>query len=260
MFDIIIPAYNCSKTLRRTLHSLASQSDTDFTCTLVDDCSNEDLVSIISEFKDIKINYIRNKTNLGCGMTRQVGINNTHCDYFTFLDSDDMIMPHFVEVFNQKIKNNADIIFGGIFEQTNNALKYHRTMPTWCHGKLYKRSFIDKYNIKNRPDIKWADDSFFNSICFELAGPIETVDVPMIYYSFNPNSVTRIKDEEREKLVIHDFLNGMLYSCEFVSQYKNSISHLDQTELIIKQIMLNKPEEKELCELILSYKGGKKHD
>lgn len=256
MFDIIIPAYNCSKTLERTLHSLAAQSDKNFICTIVDDCSSEDLMQIINMFKSLNIKYIRNEKNLGCGMTRQVGIDNTNCDYFTFLDSDDMILSHFAEVFNRKIASGADIIWGQIFEQTDSSLLLHKNMPTWCHGKMYKREFINKYNIRNRSDILWADDSYFNSICFELTKNIDVINVPVIYYSFNADSVTRKKDAIRENLVAHDFLNAMLLSCKFVSQYKDKIDHLQQTEAIIKQIAEQKPEELELCNEILMYKNG----
>ena len=47
MINIIIPAYNCSSTLGRTLSSLVAQTDTSFEVIVVDDCSTEDIKSII---------------------------------------------------------------------------------------------------------------------------------------------------------------------------------------------------------------------
>ena len=70
--EIIIPAYNCTKTLHRTLSSLECQTDTDFLVHVVDDCSTEDLSHIIDMHKTLNIRVTRNKKNLGCGMTRQV--------------------------------------------------------------------------------------------------------------------------------------------------------------------------------------------
>ena len=58
MINVIIPAYNCSKTLGRTLASLVAQTDTDFEVTVVDDCSTEDIKTIVDGYKD-KLNIIK---------------------------------------------------------------------------------------------------------------------------------------------------------------------------------------------------------
>ena len=71
MIDVIIPAYNCEKTLARTLSSLVAQTDSDFHTIVVDDCSTQDIKSIVNDFsKQLNITYIRNEANMGCGMSR----------------------------------------------------------------------------------------------------------------------------------------------------------------------------------------------
>jgi glycosyltransferase involved in cell wall biosynthesis len=71
MIDIIIPAYNCSKTLYKTLSSLETQTDNNFKVIVVDDCSTEDIASIIKEKQShLNITYIRKEKNEGCGMAR----------------------------------------------------------------------------------------------------------------------------------------------------------------------------------------------
>ena len=84
MIDVIIPAYNCSKTLGRTLSSLVAQTDNDFNVIIVDDCSTEDLEPTVNGFKSLlNIKYIKNDTNMGAGMSRQVGMDNSFSKFVT---------------------------------------------------------------------------------------------------------------------------------------------------------------------------------
>ena len=58
----------------------------------------------------MNLRVTRNAKNLGCGMTRQVGIDNTTADYIAFLDSDDVYAPTFLEEMYKTIKEyNTDI-------------------------------------------------------------------------------------------------------------------------------------------------------
>lgn len=251
MIDVIIPAYNCSKTLSRTLSSLAAQTDTDFCVTVVDDCSTENIKDIVYDYKDkLNITYIRNEKNLGCGMSRQTGIDNTTCTHFTFLDSDDVFMPYTVETFNAIVKANPDTeyVHSYFYEQTiidgNPAMILHKDGFTWCHGKLYNRNLIEKYQIKNSPLIKWADDSFFNSMCSELLN-LQVISIPTVLWCNNKSSVTREKNEERDKKVVEDFLLAMNMSMDFVMKYKNCVNHLENTINLFNKDCQNKLNKKE---------------
>ena len=85
------------------------QTDTDFLVHVIDDCSTEDLSPIIDMHKNLNIRVTRNEKNLGCGMTRQVGIDSTTADYIAFLDSDDVLMPYTVELWKCAVKANPFI-------------------------------------------------------------------------------------------------------------------------------------------------------
>jgi glycosyltransferase involved in cell wall biosynthesis len=61
MINVIIPAYNCCLTLGRTLSSLVAQTDENFEVIIVDDCSTEDIKSIVDDYSNkLNITYIRN--------------------------------------------------------------------------------------------------------------------------------------------------------------------------------------------------------
>lgn len=257
MINIIIPAYNCSSTLGRTLSSLVAQTDTSFEVIVVDDCSTEDIKSIIEDYTNkLNIIYIRNEQNLGCGMTRQVGIDNATQKFITFLDSDDLFMPYTVETFNSIIEANPDTeyLHSYFYEQiiidNNPAVFLWKDNYTACHGKLYNVELIRKYGIRNSHLVKWADDSFFNSMCSELMN-MSIISIPTVLWTNNKNSIMRKQDTERDAAVKEDFLNAMLLSAEFVLKQKGHIDHLQNTiEDIIKQIPLNEKETEKLNTLL----------
>ena len=108
---IIIPAYNCAKYLPRAFNSLVAQTDQNFKVVLVDDCSTEDIKSICDQYNMLNLTYIRNVENVGCGMSRQAGIDyvGLNDDYITFLDADDMLTPNAVEVWNKALIANKNL-------------------------------------------------------------------------------------------------------------------------------------------------------
>ena len=65
---IIIPCYNSSKTIVRTLSSLSSQLDKNFKVVIIDDCSQDsnELLENINIFKNLlNITYHRTRENIG---------------------------------------------------------------------------------------------------------------------------------------------------------------------------------------------------
>lgn len=238
--EIIIPAYNCRKTLHRTLSSLEAQTDSDFLVHIIDDHSTEDLADILTIHKDLNLRVTRNKTNQGCGMSRQVGIDSTEADYIAFLDSDDVLMPYAVEVWKNSVLSAPDVdVFNNYFmEQTPVGLLLRKDGHVWCHGKLYKVSFIRKWGIRNSPEVKYADDSYFNSICTEL-GVYAEIPMPLYLWMDNQDSITRNPESLFHKDYIRDFIHAMRLSAQFVrSKGVARPKHIDNTIANIERLII----------------------
>jgi glycosyltransferase involved in cell wall biosynthesis len=171
---IIIPAYNCSKTLARTLNSLVDQTSKNFRVVLIDDCSTENIKKIVDNYtSQLDLHYIKNIKNIGCGGSRQVGIDfvGTSDDYITFLDADDILIPEAVDLFLNSISNNkgVDIIFSYFaLKPINAALRqfnfgyYSENHCFMTHGKLYNTQFLRDFSVHEDPRVGYFDDSFFN--------------------------------------------------------------------------------------------------
>lgn len=257
MINVIIPAYNCNATLGRTLASLVAQTDKNFEIIVVDDCSTEDLIQVVDEYNNkLNIVYIRNAKNLGCGMSRQVGIDNATQKFITFLDSDDMFMPYTVETFNSIIEANpnTEYLHSHFYEQcvidNNPALFLHKDNYTACHGKLYNVEVIRKYGIKNSPDVKWADDSYFNSMCGGLM-KMSIINIPTMLWVNNKNSVLRSNNDERDKNTVMDFLDAMISSAQFIKLHNGNLNYLQNTiEVLSNKITLTDNESEKLNTLL----------
>lgn len=235
--EIIIPVYNGRATLGRTLASLEAQTCTEFAVHIVDDCSTETYDDIVGKYNSLNTRITRNEENVGCGMSRQVGIDSTNADYIAFLDADDVLMPYTVEMWHKAIYDvpNADIFHSHFLEETETVLKLKKDGFTFCHGKLYKVSFIRKYNIRNSREIKYMDDSFFNSMCTEL-GNVAVIGMPMYIWMNNRDSITR-NGKMTSDACRYDFIHGIILSTQFVrSKGVKTIKHMEGTLKILESI------------------------
>lgn len=177
--DVIITAYNCKNTLGRTLDSLVKQTNKNFTALVVDDCSTQDIRSIVEEYKDrLSIRYVRNSENRGCGMSRQRGIDETKADYIAFLDSDDVLLPNTVDVWLAEIeREKPDVIYSPFLFEKDGKIRVKHCF-FMCHGKVYCVGFLRKYDIGEAEEIKCCDDSYLNWQAFDLANDVSLLKIP----------------------------------------------------------------------------------
>lgn len=197
MINVIIPCYNCADTLPNTLASLVSQTSKKFFVTLVQDGPSENIDDIVEQYSNkLIIKHIKLLNNVGPGLARQEGIDRSgNCDYLLFLDSDDMLMPYTIEIFNRESqKTQADILYAPFIQHN----KYGITRiidienaNTWVHGKLYRTSFLKENNIAFSKKLRYNEDAYFNTVALNLANNIKRIDLPMVLWVDNKNSVTR---------------------------------------------------------------------
>lgn len=95
----VIPACNAELTLERTLYSILRQSDGRWQALIIDDGSADDTAQIgldyAGRYPD-KIRYLFQE-NRGLGGARNTGLKLVETEYVSFLDSDDWLMPDYVE-------------------------------------------------------------------------------------------------------------------------------------------------------------------
>lgn len=96
--SILITTYNRSRLLRRALSSVLQQTFHDFEIVIIDDCSSDDTPQVVASFKDSRIRYFRNQTNVGSKdgdrpHVRRFLTELMRGEYFAYLCDDDYWVP-----------------------------------------------------------------------------------------------------------------------------------------------------------------------
>ncbi len=111
--SVIIPAYNASKTIERTVRSVTRQTIPPSEIIIVDDAS-DDFASLRAIVEDIdradntKLLIHRNETNLNGAASRNLGIDLASAEHVAFLDADDEWEPEKLELSMQALASTMD--------------------------------------------------------------------------------------------------------------------------------------------------------
>ena len=245
MIEIIIPAYNCISTLDRTLDSLQNQSNKNFTVLIIDDCSTQDLCSVIERYKDtLSIQYLRNEKNMGVGMTRQKGIDETKAEYIAFLDADDILLSNAIDDWNKEIKNNEpDVIYSPFIYVWMGGCQI-KDYFWMCHGKVYKTSFLRQYDIRESEQVKCIDDGYLNWQAFDLAKKVSLLTAPTYVQIYTKGSVTDSK--EFSKKAVEDVALAKKMASKQISRFKNNpFYNYEQFYSKVKELVRTSEKENE---------------
>lgn len=91
-FSIIIPTYNRADLIQDALDSIIAQTYENWEAIVIDDGSNDSTKVLIESFLDSRIKYFYKENEERC-VARNVGIERSHGEYITFIDSDDAYYP-----------------------------------------------------------------------------------------------------------------------------------------------------------------------
>lgn len=219
LVTVIVPVHNAEKTLNDCIESILNQTYKEIEIIIIDDGSTDnslEICKIIANSSNI-INLIHEE-NAGVSCARNMGLESAHGDFIVFVDSDDTIMPDYVESLICKVHEyNCDIViegflanskghvrknslsFEGIIKITE--LKHHLKemidkkffLSVW--GKLYRKHIIDNYHIQFDKEISIGEDMLFNCTYFKY--------VNLLYVSRKCEYIYKIG--ENETSLTHEF-------------------------------------------------------
>ena len=235
--SIIIPVYNVSNYIERSLNSAINQTWQDLEIILINDCTPDNSIEIAREI--IKkhqhgtiIRIINHEINKGLSAARNTGIKHSTGEYLFFLDSDDYISSDCIEKLASGLdKNKVDFAIGnykidggnravpqlkmkdGIINGNNNIFKYYQEglwyVMAW--NKLVSRDLIIKNNVFFQEGILHEDDLWSFKLA-TVAQNMLVINDRTYFYVVNPDSISvapKIKNlESRIEIIslIYDFI------------------------------------------------------
>lgn len=219
--DVVIPYFNHSDVISRALGSIAMQTIAkDIHVTIVDDASDaEDIAKlngIIEGFKATDIADIKVVTvdkNMGPGHARAVGQLACNHEFITFMDADDT----WANAYSLQFLHDAfvqhrqlDAVFGVFLEETENPeMKFipHKQDATWMFGKMYRRAFLDHYEIL-MSDSRSNEDMAFNQVVLACTDNVGFLDQPVYFWMVNKESITRKADNDYQFRGLLGYIDG----------------------------------------------------
>ena len=243
-FSVIVPCWNCKKTIKRVLDSIVKQLNEidkdDIEVILMDDGHEDNWPEEIEEYKD-KLNIIYDQTKphkIHCpGNTRRDALPLATGQWILFCDNDDFFqvgsfykIKKEIETTNEKnvlatyaIELDIDTYIGHFLDEC----------ITILHGKVYNRQFLIENNINFKEDLETHEDLYFNTkvIGFLLKMGFEDfhwAEISSYVWVMRKDSITRSfwsKPEEKNYLELHlqDYLSA--YVDSYISLWKDSLKN-----------------------------------
>ena len=115
IFSVVIPCYNCVKTLETTVNSVRTCGLTDYEILLIDDGSADGTAKLCDTLC-IRYPELRcvHQKNAGVSAARNRGIDEAQGEYLWFVDADDTMSPLNMESILNAIRDGVDCIMFGM--------------------------------------------------------------------------------------------------------------------------------------------------
>lgn len=266
----IIPAYSDIKIVNNSVIGLVTQwiPDNTFELEIIIVNDNPDMMNqydgyLSDDFKKIikphiKIRIIKNKENVGQGMSRNIGIKAASSDWFVLCDEDDIYAPNALYRFWSVLEREymagdeklpVSVIGAPLYGFDKD--DFRQIIPSssiWVNSKLYNSKFLEKHKIwfpdgdnshrsEDYPFIRCLDyavahDETFKRIDF-------TDDVDTFYWWFpNYNSRSRCDDHYGSLLSGYTMKSSNIIF-EFFDDFNKNNNIIAENDEYMKHEILN---------------------
>ena len=240
--SFIVPIYNVELYLERCIESLLNQDldHHEYEIILIDDSSTDSSGEIAKDYSQKNENislYYQN--NAGPSVARNNGMDHVQGKYTIFVDADDFWLPNRLKSIIDFTENNdLDICYFGFKQNTTSGfikdcfqpfkscqlftgeeilLQGLRVETIW--DKVYSTDFVSRYRFY--PGII-HEDVDFNFKTLPFANRIMFVHTIVYNYTWNNNSLTRIKDRQKCIKEFKDDIIVVKHLNDFITQFELS--------------------------------------
>jgi teichuronic acid biosynthesis glycosyltransferase TuaG len=209
MISVVIPNHNRSEYVAEAINSILNQTYKDIEIIVVDDCSTDSSMDILTWYGK-KITLLRNNKNMGIAYTRNRGLKEAKGEYIAVMDSDDIASPDRLQkslkaikgvdfVYSHYLQANEDgRVFGGV--EAPQTLDIANVLDgfTAPHVTIMaKRKCFEKYPYDNR--LKVNDDLRLILEWVRQGYKYRVINEPLMIVRYHDTSVSKTRDAEVKK-------------------------------------------------------------
>lgn len=228
--SIIVAIYNIERFIGKCIDSIISQDYKNIEIILVDDCSTDLSGKICDDYKanDDRICVIHHSTNTRHSIVRNDGLDKATGDYIVFVDGDDWLAPDFVSYMLMVIiETNSDMAINLVNYTSRDTQQIKDSeIQTWsaekataellyphlsigCWNKIYRRDFIEKNQLRFRPNLYTAEGDRFINDAAQRANSVGVGCKKVYYYRLNNENSATTKYDVRQSLGAIEAFKGV---------------------------------------------------
>jgi len=226
MISVIIPAYNAEKYIDKCFISLFQQTYKNYEIVFINDGSidNTEIKANLYAEQHNNVQVIT-QINQGVSAARNTGIEYARGEYIFFLDVDDYLHEEVLEeLMNEVEKYDADLICGEITDRyscevarkafiSNESFScnseaeigeklFYIRMGS-AVGKLFRKSIIEKNNIRFKNEVNLAEDFIFvHEYVLKCNSLSKNINAKYIVENINSESLSKRYVEDIERIMI----------------------------------------------------------
>lgn len=230
--SILVAIYNIDKFIGKCIKSILSQDYKNLEIILVDDCSTDNSGKICDDFArlDSRVLVTHHVTNTRQSGVRNTGLSKAHGEYIVFVDGDDWLAPDFVSYMlkvitatkaemainlvnfttrDYKQVQESQIEIWSSEKATAELLFPHISIGVW--NKIYRRDFIEKYQLRFKMDLFTAEGYRFINDAAQRANHVGVGCRKVYYYRLNNTGSATTKYDVRQSA-------GALYALQGIEK------------------------------------------
>ena len=239
LVSVVIPTYNRAHLIGQTIESVRNQTFENFEIVVVDDGSTDKTEEVVCHYKDERIKYFRQPTNVGPSEAKNIGILCSRGEYLALLDSDDLWLPEKLEQQIVILQKNTGSVWiycdSAYFDDQSGRVTHlssqrfhpyegyipHRLiMQTIMHTPtvVVKRSIIEQIG----PFIGNAFEDWRMWLHIAASWPVLYIDRPLVLVRIHSNSISKNSDNmEIFKCRVNAIQAAVEFSPEVYSKWEN---------------------------------------
>ncbi|MBM7690737.1 CDP-glycerol glycerophosphotransferase (TagB/SpsB family)/GT2 family glycosyltransferase [Peribacillus deserti] len=239
--SVVVIAFNNELYIEEALDSLYDQTFKDLEVIVVNDFSSDRTGILIDRYVEGKPNFKAvhlEQNSGGCSTPRNTGIAHAQGEYIMFLDGDDWYTIDACEKLVAAIeRTNSDFVAGQAIRTNTYDIWYEKQIysiervninirefnfllfDSLSVNKIYKRSFLDKHNLRFPEGIHYEDVVFTGKAYF-LAESVSIIPEPVYYWRVVENA--DVKSISNRRFEFDNFRNRIVAHRQYDKFLKES--------------------------------------